>query len=135
MINIIGRTLRRVFSTDVAISAPPHAGKDPEYFMSNVLLLDGDEHVLLKTDDIVPFRLGISQLVPADVDGEDEYRVTGRIFTGIYTTESGQLFLQLDSGTFVTVNDNDGYYLDLYSAEDISLTQADDPSWALRRVL
>ncbi|MGH9370576.1 MAG: hypothetical protein ACRD15_03485 [Vicinamibacterales bacterium] len=135
MVNVIGRAFVGIEMADVALSAPEHAGKDPEFFRSTILILDGGERVLLTTSDVLPFAAGSSQTRGDSLEGEGEYDVLGHRFTATYRSADGQLVLQLDSGAYITVNDNDGYYLDVYSQGDMTEMIGDDPAWTLHKVL
>ncbi len=134
MMNVIGRTVAAIALADVVWSAPEHADKDPEYFRSTILTLDGGERVLLTTNDVRPFDATSAGVSPGGVEDDGEYDVTGHRFTAMYRTADGQLVLQLDSGTYVTVTDKDGYCLDVYSQEDMTEMIGDDPAWTLHPV-
>jgi hypothetical protein len=134
MVNVVGRVFVGTEVSDAALPDPDGVGRAAGHSQSTVLVLDGGERVLLTPDDVVPFVEGTASVRAHPVTGEGEYDVIGHRFTSVYRTADGQLVLQLDSGTYVTVN-SDGQYLDVYSQEDMTEMIGDDPTWMLHRIL
>jgi len=131
---VLGKKIISAHKADVALSAPEHAGRDPEQFRSTVLLLEGGSRVLLKHDRLESFECS-DDLESIPIDGAGEYKATGQTICGVWTNQMGNVYLELANGNYLTVNPNQGYYLEFYTTEDMEDLVSGDPVWQLTRML